>query len=294
MQQPTLKGYDIAIIGGDRREVFLAEELLNRGANVWLYGFLQFKLPIEQRIKQTLPKKVDIIILPLPGVLADHSIYSAYTTERIYFAELNHLLQSGVLLFCGKMPDFLRQQLQEQGLHVILASDLAELTIFNAVPTAEGVLEIAMRESQITFNNSSVLITGFGSCAQQLARISSALGAKVTVVARKQKDITAAKVLGYDALNFTELTALMSNFNFIFNTVPNLVLNKEVLLHVRKSVLLYDIASAPGGTDFAAAQELGLQARLLPGLPGKVAPLTVGKQLAEVYDYYINLHRKED
>ena len=86
----------------------------------------------------------------------------------------------------------------------------------------------------------------------------------------------------------------MADINFIFNTVPALVLTKDILAKAQKNVLIYDIASAPGGTDFAAARALGLQAALLPGLPGKVAPLTVGRQLAEIYAYYISLHKRRE
>ena len=275
MQQRPLTGLDVAIIGGDRREVVLAEEFIKKGAKVWLYGFAQYKLPINKLIKQGIPAGADIIILPLPGVLNDHSIYSAYAAEKIYFTELNPLLQADVLLFCGRIPEHLRQSLQEQGIRLIITSQLEELAVINAVPTAEGVLEIALRESQITLNHSSVLITGFGSCAQQLARVTAALGAEVTIAARKRKDLATAAVLGYIAVTFDKLAEQMADIYFIFNSVPALVLSKDILAKAQKYVLIYDIASAPGGTDFAAARALGLQEALLPGLPGIVAPLTV-------------------
>ena len=138
------------------------------------------------------------------------------------------------MLFCGRIPEHLRQSLQEQGIRLIITSQLEELAVINAVPTAEGVLEIALRESQITLNHSSVLITGFGSCAQQLARVTAALGAEVTIAARKRKDLATAAVLGYKAVTFDKLAEQMADINFIFNTVPALVLTKDILLRAKK------------------------------------------------------------
>ena len=51
---------------------------------------------------------------------------------------------------------------------------------------------------------------------------------------------------------------------------------------MRKDAVVIDIAQAPGGTDFAAADELGIKAFLDLGLPGKVAPETAGEILARV------------
>ena len=39
---------------------------------------------------------------------------------------------------------------------------------------------------------------------------------------------------------------------------------------------MLDLASLPGGTDFTAAHELGLQAEHALALPGKCAPKTAG------------------
>ena len=61
-----------------------------------------------------------------------------------------------------------------------------------------------------------------------------------------------------------------------------MVLNREVLRRANPDVLIVDLATQPGGTDFEAAHEFGIKAILAPGLPGKVAPLTAGKVLADV------------
>ena len=45
--------------------------------------------------------------------------------------------------------------------------------------------------------------------------------------------------------------------------------------------IIIDLASEPCGTDFSAANELGITAKKALGLPGKFAPKTAGEILKE-------------
>jgi len=62
----------------------------------------------------------------------------------------------------------------------------------------------------------------------------------------------------------------------IVNTVPALVITKDILEKARNDCFLLDLASAPGGIDFKAAEAIGLKVRWALSLPGKVAPMTAG------------------
>ena len=68
----------------------------------------------------------------------------------------------------------------------------------------------------------------------------------------------------------------LEEFRLLFNTAPSLLLDGEKLQRLRKDCLCIDLASAPGGIDFDAAQQLGLQAVWARSLPGKAAPETAG------------------
>ena len=109
-----------------------------------------------------------------------------------------------------------------------------------------------------------------------------ALGAYTTVCARKKSDLARIWEMGYQAVSFDELEDQVSQAEILFNTVPTLVINQNVLLRCSKEVLIIDLASQPGGTDFQAAERLGIKAILAPGLPGKVAPKTAGRILAQL------------
>ena len=51
--------------------------------------------------------------------------------------------------------------------------------------------------------------------------------------------------------------------------------------YTNKSAIVIDLASEPCGTDFSAAEELGITAKKALGLPGKFAPKTAGEILKE-------------
>jgi dipicolinate synthase subunit A len=59
-------------------------------------------------------------------------------------------------------------------------------------------------------------------------------------------------------------------------------LDHSILKYANPDLLIIDLATQPGGTDFEAANALGIKAILAPGLPGKVAPLFAGRILADV------------
>ena len=65
------------------------------------------------------------------------------------------------------------------------------------------------------------------------------------------------------------------------NTVPAPVLTEPVLAALRPGSLIVDLASQPGGTDFAAAQRLGHTAVHALSLPAACAPETAGRFVAQ-------------
>ena len=59
------------------------------------------------------------------------------------------------------------------------------------------------------------------------------------------------------------------------------LLNKERLDILKKDVLIVDLASVPGGVDFTAAKELGLNVVWALSLPSKCAPKSAARYLKE-------------
>ena len=72
--------------------------------------------------------------------------------------------------------------------------------------------------------------------------------------------------------------------------MPSVIIKREILEKIRTETLIIDVASAPYGTDFAVASELGVNAMLCSSLPGKVAPKTAGEIIA---DGVLNILKEE-
>lgn len=108
----------------------------------------------------------------------------------------------------------------------------------------------------------------------------AALGARVTVAARRPVQRAMAEELGLRAVPLTELAAEAAAFDTVVNTIPAPVLTAQVLAALPKKSLIVDLASKPGGTDFAAARRLGHTALHALSLPTVWAPETAGEALA--------------
>lgn len=155
-----------------------------------------------------------------------------------------------------------------------------ELAEKNAVPTAEGCIALLMAHSPRTLWHQRILITGFGRVARALAVRLTALGAEVVVAARDpaQRALAAGRGCRTVPLDAMDLPL---NCSIVVNTVPAMLLGARQLAMLPPHSLVVDLASKPGGTDFAAAKQMGHTTIHALGLPGQCAPETAGTFLAE-------------
>ncbi|GBF34194.1 dipicolinate synthase subunit A [Desulfocucumis palustris] len=283
--QPDLNGVTVAVLGGDARETILAERLAALGATVRVVG-----LPVNKKENIILCRNpaeglegVDAVILPVPGINDQGRLYTAYPDRPLILSEeMLASLSPGTPVFVGVAKPLLKKMAAGAGVTLIEIMEIDEVAILNSIPSAEGAVQIAMEKTPITIHGSKSVVLGFGRTAVTLARMLKALGAKTTVVARNTAARARAAEMGLEAVDFAALPGVLGSAEIIFNTVPFMVLDEEVLNLIPREALIIDIASVPGGTDFSAAKKLGLTAIHALGLPGKVAPKTAGNILAGV------------
>ena len=146
--------------------------------------------------------------------------------------------------------------------------------------TAEGCIGILLAERTRTLWGTNLLLLGFGPVGQALGARLAALGANVTVCARRAEQRALAESLGLRGAELARLAALAPAFDTVVNTIPAPVLTEPVLAALRPGSLIVDLASKPGGTDFAAAQRLGCKAIHALSLPAACAPDTAGEAVA--------------
>lgn len=142
----------------------------------------------------------------------------------------------------------------------------SEYVAINAALTADCAIRIAGAHLPVTFEECPVLIVGWGRIGKCLAVKLAALGAKVSVAARKEEDRSMLRAMGYGAENTTRLEG---NYRIVFNTAPASVLTETAL---PRDVLKIELASTDGisGSDVIIAR----------GLPGKLVPESSGKLIA--------------
>lgn len=269
----------ILCIGSDARYIYTCEELCSLG-KVYSYG-------TNGSVAETaaldcigqLKQKVDLLVLPvLSGKGLDITLSEG---EVVSCCELSPLLAKNAVVTGGRLNTQIIEYFSSLGHDVEDYFDREELVIRNCIPTAEGALQIAISEIAVTVNGTNTLIIGYGRVAKACARLFSAVGSKVSVAARKLSQLAMAQNEGCESLPLGELSVAAQNADIVINTVPALVLTRSELEMMKKDALIIDLASKPGGTDFEAAQRLGRRVVHALALPGRTAPITSGKIIAE-------------
>lgn len=268
-----------AIIGGDFRTAFTAGGLALSGYRVRTCGIsgeaADEKITVCQNPAEALAG-AEYVILPLPVSADNECITTAFDESKIYIRDIVENIEPGALVLGGKIDKLTAARLELAGISYVDYFEREEFAVLNAVPTAEGAVELAMHETADTLSSSKCLVTGFGRIARALAAKLHGMGADVTIAARRCGDLAWAEVYGYGHTAIAGLDGCAGAFDIIFNTVPKRIFNAELLRHVRGDALIIDLASKPGGVDFQAAGELGINTIWALSLPGKVAPKTAG------------------
>ncbi len=244
-------------VGGDQRACWTVDFLRKEGLPVCTYGVPGWE-------DHVLPEKLSLLVLPFP--VPD-------PWERI--GDLIDRIHRETFVVGGRIGSY-RALLERTGARVRDIYGTEPLTTLNAVATAEGALALLIRESGITLWESNCLVIGGGRIGMLLGERLRDLGARVTVAARSQRDHAMIRGRGMRPEKTGFYDRGLAQYDFIINTVPAPVLEKNHLEQVKTSCLLLELASAPGGFSFKDCEMLGLKAIAAPGVPGKFSPKTAG------------------
>ena len=274
-----------SIIGGDERCVYVANYLHAKGYSVTVFGFDQ-KADFSPGIREaeTLAEALrlsDYILLPIPFSTDKSTLFMPFSKTPVTVQEFCSLLIPGQTVFAGKLDPETSGLLQNKRVTIFDYGNREEFAVSNAISTAEAAIEIGMRELPVTLNGTECLVIGFGRISKILCRYLSGLGARVTASARKHSDFSWMQAFGHKIIHTKDISSKIGKFRLIYNTVPHLLLDRTVLEKVSKNSIIIDLASKPGGTDFSAAQNLGIPAIHALSLPGKASPETAGKVICE-------------
>ena len=314
--------YNFFIIGGDKRNLFLAKKMSENGENVKIFGFDRIKdeffannnikkitnekellTELEKREIQAKSKGLEkgtidiseektfdnnlerdkqnkkIIIGPIPYSTDGKTLYAPFCNKKL---DINLLKDKKII--AGKIPEEVAD---------IKSIDILKneyFTIKNTVPTAEGAIAKAIELTDINIDKANIMVLGFGRVGNTLCYKLKNLGANVYAEARKERDLAWIDVFGYNAIPLEKINENICKMDIIFNTIPELILDKSKLILMNEKTLIIDLASKPGGTDFESANKMGIKAILYSGIPGKIASEYEAELIKEVI--YKEIKRK--
>ena len=270
------------VLGGDLRNIKLAGMLADDGNRVYSFGQDRSDEILDDgRIEKctslkTAMEKAQVIIGPVPFSSNEDFINAPFAHDKIMIDDLMKT-NKGKIFISGSIKDDLKKKLDEKYMEVIDIMKRDDLAILNTIATAEGTIEVAIKNTDKILQGSRVLILGFGRVGKIVANKFSKMSALVTCAARKVSDLAWIKAYGYNSLNINDMLYDLKEFDIIINTVPQTILRERELKHIDAEALLIDLASSPGGIDGKMAKSMGLNFIWALALPGRIAPISSDK-----------------
>lgn len=272
------------VIGGDLRNVKLAEAILADGNQVNLYGFnkagFESVLAENENLEEAIDDS-DIVIGPLPCTNDGEMLNAPFHDRAIHINGVFKIMKKSQLFIAGMINEKILQLAKAYNVFCIDLLKREEMAVFNAIPTAEGAIQIAMEELPITLSGCKALVLGYGRVGRTLARMLAGIGAEVYAEARKYSDLAWIKAYGQKPVYINDLMNVIGGMDIIFNTIPSTILDTSLLEMIGKDCLIIDLASKPGGVDFEKAKFLGIKVIWALSLPGKVAPVTAADYMKQ-------------
>ena len=181
------------IAGGDRRALRLAEKLKQNGWQVQTLGLSEGD---EQTAR---PEQADAILLPYPWS-ARGGLIPTLTGLTLHPENVLRQASPGTLVLAGGgLEDTpAMNEVRRRELRVRRYQDAPGFAERNAAISAEGAVFHAMGETDATLEGLPVMVLGYGLFGRETARRLNALGARVTVLARREEARQTGSV-GWDA-----------------------------------------------------------------------------------------------
>lgn len=274
---------NILFVGGDRRQIRAINETAKNGNLVSVLGFdSDIDSGFEENVQilgdlADIEALYDAIILPLPYTVDGRTINAPFCKREIVINEVFDGISKKNKIIAGRCDNKIKTMAESHRIMLIDYMCREELAMMNAIPTAEGAIQIAMEETPFTIHSSKCLVIGNGRIGKVLSKMLHGIGARVTVAARKKVDQAYGFAMGFETVAIDHLDDKIGEFDIVFNTAPSLIVDYSLLSKMKKGVLIIDLASKPGGVDFDEARRKGIKVVWALSLPGKVAPDTAGE-----------------
>ena len=274
---------NFGVIGGDTRLAYAANRLTERGCSVCAAGLeLLESVPFAFRTTDLYTAlRAQNLLFGLPFTKTGDTLYAPFSKEPIPLHTVYGTLGAGQTVFAGMLTPAAAAALAGTGCAVTDYYKDEPFTLYNAMLTAEAVTGLLLRHVPVSLFGAEIAVLGYGRIGFYLARMLQQLGARVTVFARSELQRAKARTIGLQALPLSDLTEHTHFFHALVNTVPAPVITKKALDRLNADCCLIETASAPYGIPAGLAAQHGNPYILAAGLPGKYAPASAGKCIAD-------------
>ncbi|HEX4755276.1 MAG TPA: dipicolinate synthase subunit DpsA [Candidatus Dormibacteraeota bacterium] len=274
-----MRRYRVAVLGGDGREVHIAERLAHDGHEAVRYGQASGE-PNGVRVAIELPDAVagaEWLILPSPGLDGD-VVYAPDAPEPIVLGrgllERSALSTGGIVL--GRSNPTLDTLASAMDVNLFQLKDDLGLATRLSTGVAEGVIRLLIELTKRILREHRIVVVGYGVTGAVILDYLVAARCAPVVTTRHPKALERARQCGAIPVAYEERVAAMGEADIIVNTVPSIDAVPRNAFAALRDRIVVDIASPPGGIDHEAARAAGVRVHWPRGLAGGRAPLTAG------------------
>jgi dipicolinate synthase subunit A len=274
-----MRHYRVAVLGGDGREVHIAERLASDGHEAVRYGQVTVasnRVRVAASVGEAV-RGTEWLVLPSPGLNGD-VIYAPGAPEPIVFdsalLEQSAAREGGVVM--GRSTPKLDEIARRMNIRIFQLKDDPGLPTRLSTGVAEGVMRLLIELTQRILREHRFLVIGYGVTGAVILDYLVAAHCTPQVAARHPRWLERARQCGAIPVAYDDRVDAMAAADIIINTVPSTsAIPPEAFARLRDRIVV-DIASPPGGLDHEAARDAGVQVHWPRGLAGGRAPLTAG------------------
>jgi len=268
------------VLGGDAREIYIAEQLHARGYRVAFFGAAARRA--SGLAPAASPKAAvagaNWIICPSPGLGDGNRVYAPDCSVPIILnAALftaSEAARGGLIL--GRATPGVTSAAKAAGVAVFEMKDDRALAVCNATAVAEALVALLVGKTRRVLPAHRLLVIGYGATGAAFTDALLGLACAVRVTARRAEHLERARQRGAQPVAYPARVQAMAESDIVVNTVPSPdAIPPSAFPHLRDAVVV-DIASPPGGTEHAAAGASGIDLTWARGLAGARAPLSAG------------------
>lgn len=270
----------VAVLGGDAREVYIAERLLALGYQVRLFGAAPDGVPglTLADTPQAAVTGANWIVCPSPGLGDGERVYAPDSPVPIILdaalIAASAAADGGLVL--GRATPGVTEAARGNGVSVFEMKDDRALAVSNATSVAEALIALLVGKTRRVLPEHRLLVLGYGATGAAFTDALLGLACSVRVAARRLEHLERARQRGAAPVSYPDRAEAMAQSDIVVNTIPSVDAIPAAAFPQLQNAIVVDIASPPGGTDHAAASAAGIDLTWARGLAGARAPLSAG------------------